>query len=225
MEMLITLEAFLLEAEGVNVDASPDDASDKDSPNDDYTMGDDATAGDDTGGGGDDGFGPGGDDQSTDYNDMGGGDDAGDSGDGGFGGGDSSGGSGGGFGGGGDSMQAGSELTPEQIKDKDTKVKQTLLLQQMVELYKKVETYSDDILALNRPNVIFSSIQNRASKNFQNLQRLMYNYIMYYFDNMAYSYNFYAYNWFVNACKINLEMIKKIKGKDELDFESNSVKK
>ena len=107
------------------------------------------------------------------------------------------------------------ELSEDELKEKDKQVKQALLLKQMIELYNSVKTYNKKVVSLDKSNLIFSMVQNKVSKNFVKLYNLIYRYIMYYYDNMSYEYNLYAYNYFIEATKINIEMIKKILNKDE----------
>jgi hypothetical protein len=112
------------------------------------------------------------------------------------------------------------EASPDEIKEKNTKVKQLLLLNKMIDLYNSVQTYNKTVMAMERPNVLFSVIQNKVSDNFTKLYKVIFQYIMYYFDSMSYEYNYYAYNYFVEACKINIEMIQKIMDKTDIDVDA-----
>lgn len=111
------------------------------------------------------------------------------------------------------------ELSPDELKDKDTKVKQLTLLKQMIGLYEAIKNYNRAVINLDKPNVLFSLVQNKVSQNFSKLYNLIYQYITYYFDNMSYEYNLYSYGYFIEACKINIEMLKKILDKDEVKID------
>lgn len=226
---MITLESVLLEADKVEIDATPDAAAeeDEDTANDYTDTGDeevdvdqdanddeseDAPAEDDNADDADMGAD---DEEGTDYTeeDEGTTDDDGtdDSGDDTADTGDDSGmddGSGDG---------AGPE-SEEQLKERDRKVKQYMLLKELNRLYHAIKEYTDKVANMDKKNVLFSAIQKNVTTNFKRLSALVYNYIMFYYDHMSYEYNLYVYNYFVETCKVNIELMNKIVDKDDVEY-------
>ena len=237
---MITLHQVLLEADAVNVDASPDrmnqsekeerritdyslndedettevndddaeqdtaeeDVPADDAPQDDTSADDEAPGVDDIGGedadysAGMDGEEP---DDGTD-NDPGT-DDIGD---------------------GGDGMDNGDSASQiendEQLVERNKKVKSYLLLKSFIQLFTTVKGFIAKIVAMEKKNVLFSSIQNNAIDNFGRLEDVIRNYINFYYDHMSYEYNLYTYNYFVEAVKVNLEMLGRVLDKDEVEY-------
>ena len=106
----------------------------------------------------------------------------------------------------------------DQLKERHTKVKSLLLLKDMIKLYQTVKTFAKKVTSMEKQNVLFSTIQNNAADNFIRLKEIIYNYINFYYDHMSYEYNLYSYNYFIEACKVNLEMLSKVIGKDEVIY-------
>ena len=238
---MITLHQVLLEADAVNVDASPDrmnqsekeerrttdyslndedettdvtdeddadqantdeDAPADDAPQDDTSAEEEDPGADDT------------DDEDADYsagmdgegsddgtdNDPGT-DDAGD---------------------GGDGMDSGDSASQiendEQLAERNKKVKSYLLLKNFIQLFTTVKGFIAKIIAMEKKNVLFSSIQNNAIDNFGRLEEVIRNYINFYYDHMSYEYNLYTYNYFIEAVKVNLEMLGRVLDKDEVEY-------
>jgi hypothetical protein len=222
---MITLYNVLLEAE--NIDGSPEAAAGEDSENEatDYTdTGDEemdtdtgeteedagADEGDDTGedpAGADEDEGP---DEGTDYTDEGTDEDAGDdtdeppTDDAGMDNGDN-----------GDSAIE----SEDQIKQRDAKVKSLMLLKEFNKLYYTVKDYISKVTSMDKKNLLFSAVQKTVITNFNKLATLVYNYIQFYYDHMSYEYNLYTYNYFIEMCKVNIELMNKVAGKDDVQYE------
>lgn len=116
-----------------------------------------------------------------------------------------------------DSGSDGAE-SEEELKQRDTKVRQFLLLKNMVRLYHYVKSYANRILSLEKGNVLFTHIQRNAYYNFTKLHELIFNYIHFYYSKMSYEYNLYIYNYLIEACKVNAEMLDCIANKDEVVY-------
>lgn len=112
-------------------------------------------------------------------------------------------------------MGAGEE-TDDQIKERHLKVKNLLLLKSMIALFSNIKKYADIVTNMEKSNVIFSAIQTTVAKNFNKLYGLIHKYILYYYDHMSYEYNLYTYNYFIEAAKVNIEMISKIMDKTDI---------
>ena len=224
---MITLESILLEAEAI--DGSPEAAAEDNEAATDYTdTGDeemdadsgDTTTEDDTGadegdesetddmaGVDDEDTGP---DEGTDYTDEGTNDDDGNNADepptddvemddGGS----------------GDSTIE----SEDQIKQRDAKVKSYMLLKEFNRLYYTVKDYVTKVTTMDKKNLLFSAVQKTVIGNFNKLATLVYNYIQFYYDHMSYEYNLYTYNYFIETCKVNIELMNKVAGKDDVEYE------
>ena len=225
---MITLESILLEAD--KIDGTPEAAAeDEEDVGTDYTdTGDEETeadpeANDDADASGDDGMDEEdmpedtgddeGGDEATDYTEdedtsddgtddtSDGSDDTGDS----------------------DGMDDGSSdgngpESEDQLRERDRKVKSYMLLKEMTRLYHAIKAFTEKVSTQDKKNILFSAIQKNVVTNFNRLSRLVYNYIMYYYDHMSYEYNLYAYNYFVETCKVNIEMMNKIIDKDDVEY-------
>lgn len=226
--MLITLESVLLEAEKANPDAESEDdmetgtdytdAGDEETDSgsatedtdEDAGEGEDEPAddegGDDAGGdegtdytddGGDEGTTDDGTDTSQDDTDNDTGDDGGmDV---------------------GDSGDSGIE-SEDQIKERHRKVKSLMLLKEMTRLYHTVKSFITEVTTREKRNILFSAVQKNVVANFDNLANLIYNYVLFYYDHMSYEYNLYTYNYFVETCKVNIELMNKVASKDDVEY-------
>ena len=215
--MLITLEAVLLEAEKVNADAETDDDMETGT---DYTdsgdedIGSDEAADDNADDTGEEDAG----DQGTDYTDdgddiEGSNDDGTDAGQ------DDTGDDTGDTGGMDDSGSGDSSIESEdQIKERDRKVKSLMLLREMTRLYHAVKSFITEVTTKEKKNILFSAVQKNVIINFNRLAKLIYDYVLFYYDHMSYEYNLYTYNYFVETCKINIELMNKVASKDDVEY-------
>lgn len=243
---MLTLDEVLLEADGVNVDASPDKMNESEredrrtndysyNEEDDTVTDEDTDAGnegsnDDTnaednaeepnpdeGDAGDAEDNAGGDEEDNDYssdmnNDEGGLEDDGNADD------SESASDSAGDDGMADSDSTNAVENEDQLKERHTKVKSLLLLKDMIKLYQTVKGFAKKVMSLEKQNVLFSTIQNNTADNFMRLKEIIYNYINFYYDHMSYEYNLYTYNYFIEACKVNLEILGKVINKDEVIY-------
>lgn len=110
------------------------------------------------------------------------------------------------------------EESDDQIKERDRKVKQLFLLRDMNTLYIQLGSFRTKVANMEKSNILFSTIQNTVCKNFDKIRDVIYKYILYYFDAMSYEYNLYIYNYFIECCKVNLELLNNIKDKSEVIY-------
>ena len=109
----------------------------------------------------------------------------------------------------------------EQIKERHLKTKQLTLMNQMIGLHSNINSYIEQLNGVERTNVFVSSIISTVSDNFTKLKEVIYKYIMYYFNNMSYEYNLYTFNYFIEAIKVNIELLAKIKDAQNYDSETS----
>jgi len=93
-----------------------------------------------------------------------------------------------------------------------------LLLDEMGRLYHTIKAYITKVTNMEKKNVLFSAIQKNVITNFNRLTMLIFNYMEFYYDHMSYEYNLYTYNYFVEICKLNIEMLNKVAGKDDVEY-------
>lgn len=107
----------------------------------------------------------------------------------------------------------------DQIKQRDAKVKSYMLLKEFNRLYYTVKDYVTKVTTMDKKNLLFSAVQKTVIGNFNKLATLVYNYIQFYYDHMSYEYNLYIYNYFIETCKVNIELMNKVAGKDDVEYE------
>ena len=117
-----------------------------------------------------------------------------------------------------DSSGSGTEETDDQIIERNKKVKQYLLLDQMTRLYNAVKGYADRTNRVDNGNMLFSSITETVTRNFNQLRDLIYKYLVFYFDKMSYEYNLYSYNYFIEICKVNIELLGKVSHSTDIQY-------
>ena len=107
----------------------------------------------------------------------------------------------------------------EQVNERHLKVKQLSLMNQMTGLHTSINNYLTQINDIERTNIYVSSIISTVIDNFNKLKDVIYKYIIYYFDNMSYEYNLYTFNYFIEAMKVNIELLAKIKDANNYEAE------
>lgn len=118
-----------------------------------------------------------------------------------------------------DSGDGSTPETDEQVNERHLKVKQLSLMNQMTGLHTSINNYLTQINDIERTNIYVSSIISTVIDNFNKLKDVIYKYIIYYFDNMSYEYNLYTFNYFIEAMKVNIELLAKIKDANNYEAE------
>jgi hypothetical protein len=94
------------------------------------------------------------------------------------------------------------------IEDKE---KNYSLIGDFINLYKVLKENIDKISSIKKEDIFMSSIINQVVKNLAVLEDNMFQYIYAVFKSKTYVENLYQFNCFIEALKINIEMLKKIK--------------
>jgi hypothetical protein len=89
--------------------------------------------------------------------------------------------------------------------------KNSALLKDFIALYKLIESTIDRLADVKKGDLLVSSIIVQIMKNLSTTEKQIFNYIHQSFSNNSYVSNLYQYNYFIEALKINMEMMKKIK--------------
>ena len=88
----------------------------------------------------------------------------------------------------------------------------------MTRLYNAVKGYADRTSHIENGNLLFSSITDTVTRNFNQLRDLIYKYIVFYYDKMSYEYNLYSYNYFIEICKVNIELLGKVTQDTDIQY-------
>lgn len=103
-----------------------------------------------------------------------------------------------------DSTNETPETTPADVE----------LSRQLVEDFSKLYRLCDStvmkLTQVDKSNILVNQIVTRIISNINQISKHLFDYIVYQFDKGKYPYNLYRYNQFVEAFRINVEMLKKI---------------
>lgn len=106
-------------------------------------------------------------------------------------------------------------LSSESIDDKSEVEKNALIMSDFQNLYYFIKNILEKVSVTDKGNMLVNTIISQVANNLSLLQAKLYNYIVNNFSKKYIS-NLYQYNFFIEALKINIEMLKKIK-----DFDIN----
>lgn len=116
-----------------------------------------------------------------------------------------------------DSEETDSEEEDEESSDENTEVddnkKNNILMDDFISLYYFTKTIITKVSSYDRGNILSNSVISQVVKNMTLLQEKLYKYIVEGYST-TYIHNLYQYNLYVQGIKINIEMLKKIKGFD-----------
>ena len=87
-----------------------------------------------------------------------------------------------------------------------------------INLKNSIKEYQNRVRSFDKDNLLLNSICKMVIGNFAKLENLIYNYINFYFDKMTYEYNLYSYNYFIETCKVNIELLSKATTPDEVIY-------
>lgn len=102
------------------------------------------------------------------------------------------------------------EEQPAETEEPSELVNNKDLMNDMVELYYKIQGVKTTLSATNRENVLINKIISQVTFNLVNLLKVVSDYIIHDFGSNKYAVNLYKYNYFFEAFKINVQMLKKI---------------
>jgi hypothetical protein len=104
-----------------------------------------------------------------------------------------------------DTEEGGDSTNTDDIK------KNSLLIKDFVALYKLVDSINDRLGDVKKSDILTSSIIIQVMKNFSTMGEQVFDFIQGNFTKNSYVNNLFQYNLFIEAIKINMEMLKKIK--------------
>jgi len=85
------------------------------------------------------------------------------------------------------------------------------LLTDFIQFYRNIKDVIEKIADTKKPNLLLASVLNQVNKNLGILEENVFQFIYRLFPTKKYVENLYQYNCFIEAFKINIEMLKKIK--------------
>jgi hypothetical protein len=102
------------------------------------------------------------------------------------------------------------ENTEEDPAEVAEKIDNRRLLSDYTNFYYMNKGVIDKLSSVNRSDLLINKIINQVKINLTELQKQVYDYIVYQFSNGKYVQNLYNYNYFIEAFRINVQMLKKI---------------
>ena len=99
------------------------------------------------------------------------------------------------------------ENTDENEQDKKLN---TELLDDFITLHNSIKVSRERLGSMEGNDITLISVLQQVSKNLGNLEKFVFNYILS-FKKYSYIQNLYRYNYFLEAFKLNVQMIEKVK--------------
>ena len=115
---------------------------------------------------------------------------------------------------GGDAGNAGDtamDPPPDPVEDPEEAKKNLSLLSDFIQLFRTLKSTSNKISDMKKTNILSANILNQINKNINLLEETVFQFVHRVFPSKKYIENLYQYNCFIQALKINIEMMKKIK--------------
>ena len=103
-----------------------------------------------------------------------------------------------------DDSESGAEEDPKE------KENMRILLEDFTNLYYMVRNTITKLSNIDKSNAVINKIVSQISSNLNVLKKQLFDFIIFNFPKGKYVANLYKYNYFLEAFKINVEMLKKI---------------
>lgn len=104
-----------------------------------------------------------------------------------------------------------STSTDEEGSDDGTEqLNQRLLLKDFINLYYLSKNTITKLSNINNSNILVNKIISQINSNLSIFKKAIFDYIVFNFEKGKYVENLYKYNYFLEAFKINVQMLKKI---------------
>jgi hypothetical protein len=97
----------------------------------------------------------------------------------------------------------------DNTEDNADNDKNGLILQDFINLYYLSKASIKKLSNVDKTDIFINKIVTQVSTNFTTLQKQLFDYITFRFSKNKYVNNLYQYNYFLEAFKINVEMLKK----------------
>jgi hypothetical protein len=110
----------------------------------------------------------------------------------------------------GDGEDTSTEDGEENSEETQEKENNRILLEDFVNLYYLVQNTITKLSNIDKSNIIINKIVTQISSNLNVLKKQLFDFITFAFAKGKYVTNLYKYNYFLEAFKINVEMLKKI---------------
>ena len=103
------------------------------------------------------------------------------------------------------------DSTADDSGNSDDKFKNLGLMNDFSELYYHLKNNLSKVERLYCQDIIVNSLVDNVKKNLDNLRSYVYAYIVTKFNKNTYVQNLYAFNYFIEAYNLNIEMLRKIR--------------
>lgn len=100
-----------------------------------------------------------------------------------------------------DSAEDSTEQSEDDVRNK------RLLQEDYVDLYFKTKDFITKLNSLDKTNTILNQITVQIDKNLNRLKKALWDYVVYEYDKATYITSLYKYNQFIEAFKVNLELL------------------
>jgi len=94
--------------------------------------------------------------------------------------------------------------------DNNEKIKNNSLLKDYLDLYYLTKNTITKLSNLDKSDIILNKVSTQVISNLNKIQNQIFSFILYKFSKNNYINNLYQYNYFIEAFRINIEMVKKI---------------
>ncbi len=102
-----------------------------------------------------------------------------------------------------------------------------LLQEDYIDLFFRTKDFITKLSTLDKTNIILNQITVQIDKNLNRLKKALWDYVVYEYDKTTYITNLYKYNQFIEAFKVNLEMLSLAREHllKEEEFETKKAKR
>lgn len=95
-------------------------------------------------------------------------------------------------------------------QEQDEKENNRILMDDYINLYNTIKSTVGKIESIDKSNIAINMITDQINNNLNVLTKQLFEYIIFIFEKTKYVTNLYKYNYFLEAFKINVQMLKKI---------------
>lgn len=99
----------------------------------------------------------------------------------------------------------------EEIDEtKGVKEKNRVLINDFIKIYNLIKNSIEKISEVDKTDIFINKITTQVILNLSQIKKMIHDYIIYKFPKTNYVNNLYQYNYFIEAIKINIQMLKKL---------------
>lgn len=92
----------------------------------------------------------------------------------------------------------------------DDREKNRVLINDFIKIYNLIKNSIEKISEIDKTDIFINKITTQVILNLTQLKKIVFDYVTYKFPKTNYVNNLYQFNYFIEAIKINIEMLKKL---------------